>query len=505
QKRFVTQFRCHHGRVFLLHRIPYHSPHNVEPYPWGFALLQKPYTITFASHPLFQTMRGTSMSADFDLLNDLLVKARRKGADAADAVLVDAVSLSVTWRLGTLEQLERSEGSDIGLRVLIGRRQAIVSSSERTPAALEELAERAMAMARAVPEDPFCGLADSADLIREIPDLDICDLHEPSAEQLTFMVRAAEEAGRAVPGITNSHGASAGWGRRAVALVGSNGFAARYAVSHTGLSVSLLAGDEAHGMESDYDQTTAVHGADLRVPEEVGRTAAARTLKRCGARKAMTTQVPVVYDPREACSLVSHFLSAINGASVARGTTFLKDRLHQPVFAEGMGIIDDPLRRRGLRSKPCDAEGLPTRRSVLVENGVLQSWLLDQRSARQLGLASTGHASRGPSSPPAPAPTNAYLVPGALDPVALMADIREGFYVTELFGMGVNGVTGDYSCGATGFWIENGQRTYPVHEVTVAGNLKDMFRTLTVANDLEFRHGIDSPTVRIEGMTVAGQ
>jgi len=445
------------------------------------------------------------MSADFDLLNDLLVKAKRKGADAADALLVDAVSLSVTWRLGTLEHLERSEGSDIGLRILVGQRQAIVSSSERTPAALEELAERAVAMARTVPEDPFCGLADSADLIRDLPDLDIRDPDEPSAEHLTFMVRTAEDAGRAVPGITNSHGASAGWGRREVALLSSNGFGARYAVSHTGLSVSLLAGDEAQGMERDYDQTTAVHGTDLRTPEDVGRAAAARTLKRRGARKVATQMVPVVYDPREACSLLSHFLSAINGASVARGTTFLRDRLHQPVFAEGVGIVDDPLRRRGLRSKPCDAEGLPTRRSVLVENGILQSWLLDLRSARHLGLASTGHASRGPSSPPSPAPTNACLLPGQLDPAALMADIREGFYVTELFGMGVNGVTGDYSCGATGFWIENGQLTYPVHEVTVAGNLKDMFRTLAVANDLEFLYGIDSPTVRIEGMTVAGQ
>ncbi len=447
----------------------------------------------------------TDRPVDLDMLNDLIAKARRKGADAADALAVDAVSLSVAWRLGNLEQLTRSEGSDIGLRVLIGHRHAIVSSSERTPAALEELAERAVAMARTIPEDPFCGLAGPDQLVQELPDLDICDSTEPTAEGLIALARTTENAGRAVPGITNSQGATAAWSTHAVALAGSNGLAARYATSHASLSVSLLAGDNCQGMERDYDHTSAVHLADLRAAEEVGRSAASRTLQRLGARKVETRSVPVVYDPREACSLVSHFLSAINGASVARGTTFLKESLHQPVFARGVAIVDDPLRRRGLRSKPCDAEGLPTRRRMLVEDGVLQSWLLDLRAARQLGLESTGHASRGTTGPPAPAPTNAYLAPGSPEPARLIADIRQGLYVTELFGTGVNIVTGDYSCGATGFWIEGGRISYPVHEVTVAGNLKDMFRTLAIASDLEFRYGIDSPTVRIERMTVAGR
>ncbi len=449
--------------------------------------------------------RVTSMNDNLNLLNDLVTRAKNKGADEADVLLVNAVSLTVSWRLGTLERLERAEGSDIGLRVLIGHRQAMVASSDCTSPSLDDLAERAVAMARTVPEDSFCGLAEPAFLVRELPDIDILDTVEPSAEVLMTMARTAEESGRAVPGITNSQGATAAWSRRAMTLVGSNTLAIHYAGSHASLSVALLAGDEAKGMERDYDYTYAVHSTGLRAAEEVGRGAAARALKRLGARKVETQVVPVVYEPREASSLVSHFLSAINGVSVTCGTTFLKDSLHQPVFASGVTIVDDPLRQRGLRSKPCDDEGLPTQRRVLVADGILQSWLLDLRSARQLGLKSTGHASRNTSGPPVPAPTNAYLCPGSLEPAALISDIQQGLYVTELFGIGVNGVTGDYSCGAAGFWIEEGKISYPVHEVTVAGNLKKMFRTLSIANDLDFRDGIDSPTVRIEGMTVAGR
>ncbi len=446
------------------------------------------------------------LTDNINLLNDLLTRAKKMGADEADVLLVNAVSLTVSWRLGTLERLERAEGSDIGLRVLIGNRQAIVASSDSTSPSLDDLAERAVAMARTVPEDPFCGLAEPPLLVREpLPDLDILDTVEPSAEGLITMARTAEESGRAVHGITNSQGATAAWSRRAMTLVGSNKLAIHYAGSHASLSVALLAGDEEKGMERDYDYTYAVHSTGLRSAEDVGRTAAARALKRLGARKVETQVVPVVYEPREACSLVSHFLSAINGVSVTCGTTFLKDSLHQPVFAAGVTIVDDPLRQRGLRSKPCDDEGLPTKRCVLVADGVLQSWLLDLRSARQLGLRSTGHASRNTAGPPVPAPTNAYLCPGSLEPAALISDIQQGLYVTELFGIGVNGVTGDYSCGAAGFWIEEGKISYPVHEVTVAGNLKKMFKTLSIANDIEFRDGIDSPTVRIEGMTVAGR
>ena len=439
------------------------------------------------------------------LLSDLVAKARRAGADAADAVLVDSASLSLGWRLGKLERLERSESGDIGLRVLIGRRQAMVSSSDRSLAALEELVERSIAMARIVPEDPYAGLAEPDQLAREFPDLDIADPVEPGAEFLIDQVRRAEDAARSVPGVTNSEGAEAGWGRSGVAFVASNGFAHGYDMTSSSLSVSVLAGDAASGMERDYDFTAAVHLGDLRPPEEVGHEAGRRAARRLGARKVKTCKVPLIYDPRVSRGLVGNLAGAINGAAVARGTSFLKDRMGTRVFAPGIAIIDDSHRRRGLRSRPCDGEGLASFRRAVIEDGMLTTWLLDLRSARQLGLSSTGHASRGTGGPPSPAASNLYLDAGPVTVAEMVGDIRRGLYVTELFGHGVNGVTGDYSRGAAGFWIENGEITHPVSEVTVAGNLKEMFLHLTPANDLDFRHGIDAPTVRIDGMTLAGR
>ncbi|MFN3076056.1 MAG: TldD/PmbA family protein [Alphaproteobacteria bacterium] len=444
-------------------------------------------------------------SAHLNLLSDLIARARRLGADAADAVLVDSASLSVSYRLGALERLDRSEGGDIGLRVFFGRRQAIASSSDRGAAALEDLVNRVVAMARVVPEDPYCGLADPGELASNLAALDIHDPAEPTAETLITKAREAESAGRSVPGVTNSDGASASWGRSSVALAASNGFAHAYSTSGSSLSASVIAGNDADGLERDYDYTSAVYFSDLRSPEDIGLAAGTRAVARLGARKVKTQSVPVVYDERVARSLVSHLLGAINGASVARGTTFLKDRLGQAVFAPGVTIVDDPHRRRGPSSRPCDGEGVANRRRNLVENGVLTTWLLDLRSARQLGLRTTGHAARGISSPPSPSATNVHLEAGQLSPAQLMADIRQGFYITELFGMGVNGITGDYSLGAAGRWIENGVPAYPVHEVTVAGNLVEMFRHLTPANDLALRFGTESPTVRVDGMTVAGR
>jgi PmbA protein len=439
-----------------------------------------------------------------DLLDRLVRDARKAGADAADALLVEGRSLSLAFRLGKVERLERSEGIDLGLRVFVGRRQAIVSSSDVSAEALAGLVERVMAMARQVPEDPFCGLAVPEDLAGEIPDVDSCDPAEPSEQALVERARSAEEAARAVPGITNSEGAEASWGTSQVALVASNGFARRQAGSHHSLSVSVLAGTGT-AMERDYDYTGAVYGADLRAPEEVGRSAGERAVRRLGPRKRETTRVPVVFEPRVARSLLGHLAGAINGAAIARGTSFLKDRLGEPVFAPGVTVVDDPHRRRGLRSKPFDAEGVATRRRNVVADGRLTTWILDLRSARQLGLKTTGHASRGTGGPPSPAVTNLYLEPGAVPPADLMADIASGLYVTEMIGFGVNGVTGDYSRGAAGLWIENGRPAYPVSELTVAGNLKDMFARLTAADDLEFRYGVDAPTVRIDGMTVAGR
>ncbi len=438
-----------------------------------------------------------------ELLDSLIAKAKSAGAEAADALVARAVSLSYAQRLGALERLEREENHNLGLRVLIGKRQAVVSSTDMSPAALDELATRAVAMARSVPEDAYCGLAEPDLLATEFPELDICDETEPPVETVIERARACEDAARSVAGITNSEGAEAGWSLSHIALAGSNGFAGSYAISRHSLGVSVLAG-EGLGMERDYDFSTSVHGGDLDDPVEVGRKAAHKAVKRLGARKAATGRVPVVFDPRVAGGLIGHLAGAINGAAVARGTSFLKDKMGERIFAEGIRIVDDPHRPRGLRSKPFDGEGVANHRLDVIEDGRLTSWILDLASARQLGLGTNGRAARGTSSPPGPSTTNLYLEPGSLSPAELMADIKQGFYVTEMMGMGVNGVTGDYSRGAAGFWIENGELTYPVSEMTVAGNLKDMFPQLTPASDLEFRYGTNAPTLRVEGMTVAG-
>ncbi|HZU89325.1 MAG TPA: TldD/PmbA family protein [Stellaceae bacterium] len=438
-----------------------------------------------------------------DLLQDLVARARRAGADAADAIMVEGVSLSHARRLGKTEKLERAEGQDLGLRVLIGRRQAIVSSSDRTPAALAELVERAVAMARTVPEDPYCGLAEPDEIARDWPRLDMLDPEEPAVAVLIERARAAEEAALAVAGVSNSEGAEAGWGRSRIALVASNGFAGGYAGSSHGVSVAVLGGSGTV-MERDWDFSSAVYAADLKDPAAIGKSAGERTVRRLNPRKMPTCRCPVVFEPRVARGFLSYLMGAIAGPAIARGTSFLKDRLQQRIFPEAITIIDDPHRPRGLRSKPFDGEGVANRRRALVDRGVLTSWILDLRSARQLGLKTTGHAARGTSSPPSPAATNLWIEPGALSPQELIADIKSGFYVTEMMGMGVNGVTGDYSRGAAGFWIDSGEIAFPVSEMTVAGNLKDMFLRLVVANDLEFKAGADAPTLRIDDLTVAG-
>jgi len=441
--------------------------------------------------------------AALDLLQDLIGRARRAGADAADAVLFEGVSLSHARRLGKTEKLERSEGQDLGLRVFIGRQQAVVSSTDRSPEALAQLVERAVAMARTVPEDPYCGIADPAEITHAWPSLDMLDPAEPTAEVLIERARAAEEAALAVTGVTNSEGAEAGWARSSVALAASNGFAGAYSGSSHGVSASVIGGSGT-GMERDYDFSSAIFAADLRDPAEVGKSAGERAVKRLGAKKMPTCRCPVVFDPRVARGFISHLLGAISGPAIARGTSFLKDRLGERIFPEAIAIIDDPHRRRGLRSKPFDAEGIANRRRAIIDKGVLTTWLLDLRSARQLGLETTGHAARGTASPPSPSATNVWIEPGALSPQALIADIESGFYVTEMMGMGVNGVTGDYSRGAAGFWIDKGEIAFPVSEMTVAGNLKDIFARLQAANDLEFKAGADSPTLRVDDLTVAG-
>ena len=437
------------------------------------------------------------------VLSRLIQSAKNAGADAADALLVESVSASVSYRLGNLEDVERAESADLGLRVFVGQRVAFISSTDFSPEAIDALPGRAVAMAKLAPEDKFAGLAPTDRLAKNIPALDLEDAAEPSADTLIERARSAEGAALAVPGVTNSEGGSANFSRSAVSLATSVGFFGRYAGTSHGIGVAVLAG-EGTEMQTDYDSASARHAGDLEAAEAVGKSAGERAVARLNPRKVPSQAVPIIYAPRVSNGIVGHFASAISGASIARGVSFLKDRMNQKVFAPGITIVDDPHRVRGLRSKPFDGEGVANARRALIDDGVLQTWLLDCASARQLGLETTGHAARGTGGPPSPSATNLYMEPGALSPDALIADIKSGFYVTELMGMGVNGVTGDYSRGASGFWIENGKLAFPVAEVTIAGNLKDIFVNLTPANDLEFRYGTNAPTLRVEGMTVAG-
>jgi PmbA protein len=443
-------------------------------------------------------------SALIDLADRLVAAARSAGADAADAVAVRSISLSVEVRDGAVEESERSEADDVGLRVLVGRRQAVVSTNDVSSDRVDALAERAVAMARAAPEDRFAGLADAGLLAKTLPALDLLDPDLPSVERLEILARDAEAAGLAVKGVTKSGGASASAGIGGLVLVTSHGFRGDYLGSRHGVSMTAIAG-EGTAMERDYDYSSALHAADLESAAKVGRTAGERAVERLNPRKVETKRLPVVFDPRVAGSLVSHLASAINGSAIARKTSFLQDKLGARLFAPGIRIVDDPLRRRGLRSRPFDGEGVSAKPLALVEDGVLMSWILDSATARELDGVTTGHAQRGVSSSPSPSPTNLYLEGGAQSPQALIADIGEGFYVTDLIGMGVNTVTGDYSRGAAGFWIENGARTFAVSEVTIAGSLAEIFRSLTPANDLEFRFGVNAPTSRVEGLTIAGR
>ncbi|WP_407166713.1 TldD/PmbA family protein [Bradyrhizobium sp. ORS 111] len=439
-----------------------------------------------------------------ELAQRLVDAARRAGADAADAVAVRGISQGVEVRDGRVEETERSEGDDVGLRVFVGQRQAVVSTNDVTGDGIAKLAERAVAMARVAPDDKYVGLADPALLAHDFPDLDLLDRKVPSTAELERRAMEAEAAALAVKGVTKSGGASASTGIGGMVLVTSTGFHGSYLRSSQSISTTAISG-EGTGMERDYDFTSALHASDLDAPAVVGRKAGERAVARSNPRKVETCKVPVVYDPRVAGSMVGHLVGAINGASIARKTSFLKDRLGEQLFSKNIRIIDDPLRVRGLRSQTFDAEGVKVKKTALIDDGVLTTWILDSATARELGLATTGHAHRGVSSSPSPGSYNLHLEPGTVTPQELISDIRQGFYVTDLIGSGVNGVTGDYSRGASGFWIENGEITYPVSEVTIAGHLLPMFKSLVAANDLEFRYGVNSPTLRIEGLTLGGR
>lgn len=438
-----------------------------------------------------------------DLAERLVAAARRAGADQADALAIRSVSLSVGVRDGAVEESERSEGDDVGLRVLVGHKQAVVSTNDLNLDGLDALAERAVAMARVAPDDRFAGLADPALLARTFPALDLLDPDMPTVETLEARARETEAACLSVAGVSKSGGAAAACGIGGMVLATSHGFQGATIGSRHSISMSAIAGDGT-GMEQDYDYSSTLHAADLDSVEVIGRRAGERAVKRLNPRKVTTRRVPVVFDTRISGSLVGHLATAANGNLIARKTSFLREKLGERIFAPGIEIIDDPLRKRGLRSRPFDAEGVATSVRKLVEKGVLKTWLLDCATARELGLQTTGHALRGASSTPSPGPSNLHLAPGAKSPNDLIGEIQDGFYVTNLIGMGVNPVTGDYSRGASGFWIENGEVTYPVSEVTIAGHLLEMFASLTPANDLAFRYGTNAPTLRVEGLTVAG-
>lgn len=438
-----------------------------------------------------------------DILDDLVKTAIAKGADAADAIRVQGTSTSVSWRLGEIEEIERSEAHDLGLRVLIGKQQAFVSSNDTSENVLEDLVDRALDMARNMPEDEFCGLADPALLSKDFPALDLYDGTTKSAEELAETAKQAEEAAMAVEGITNSEGASSSYGHSSIALATSDGFRGSYSSSSHSIGVSVIAG-EGTGMERDYDFDSKRHLEDLRSAGDIGALAGKRAVEILNPRKVASTQVPVIFSNRVSSSIVGHLSGAIAGSAVARGTSFLKDKMDQQVLSKGLNIVDDPHRVRGAASKPFDGEGVKNGRLNLVEDGILQSWILNSASAKQLGLQTNGRASRGTSSPPGSSTTNLYLEAGTLSHDDMVKDIKDGFYITSLIGFGVNGVTGDYSRGASGFWIENGELVYPVSELTVAGNLLDMFMNLTPADDLEFKSTTNAPSLRIDGMMVAG-
>jgi len=443
-----------------------------------------------------------TVSEALDRAQMLCDAATKAGADAADALYYCNAATSVSMRLGALEDVERSEGQDISLRVFVGQRSASVSTADMDAGELAKLVERCVAMAREAPEDPYAGLAPEDRLFRgPVPDYDLDDGSEADPQALREAALAVEEAARAVAGVTNSEGGSASHSRTRFALATSHGFAGGYGSSGHSLSASVIAGEGA-AMQRDYGWHSAHHLSDLESVEDIGTRAGTRAVARLNPGKPPAGKLPVLLDPRVSGGIIGHLLSAIAGPAVARGTSFLLGKEERQLFDRAIVIRDDPHRPRGLRSRAFDGEGLPTAPRDIVTGGRITGWLLDTASAKQLGLQPTGHASRGGGAAGVTA-SNLHLAAGTQSPEALMADIKEGVYLTELIGQGVNPVTGDYSRGASGFLIRDGRIAGPIAEFTVAGNLVDMFAALVPANDLEFRHAVNAPTLRIDGMTVA--
>ncbi len=436
----------------------------------------------------------------------LLVAARKAGAEAADAMAVDGTSVSIDVRNGALEQAERSEGVEIGLRVLVGKRQACVSASDISARTMDEMAERAVAMAREAPEDATAGLADPSQLAQawDVGALDLVDeTAEPSAAELQDRALRAEAAALSVPGISKSEQSSASYSQRRVWLAATNGFQGGYARTSHAVSAVAITG-EGTGMERDWAAESRIHAGDMPTPESVGLLAGERTVARAGARKPKTGAYPVLYDERIAAGLIGHLLGAINGSSIARGSSWLRDALGQQVLPKSLSLHENPLRPRVGGSRPFDAEGLATRPRDIVAEGVLTGWVLDLGTGRKLGLDSTANASRGTSSPPSPSVSNVALTQGPASRADLIRDMGTGLLVTSLIGSSINPTTGDYSRGASGFWVENGQIAFPVNECTIAGNLRDMLLRITPANDARAHLSVVVPSLLVEGLTLAG-
>jgi PmbA protein len=437
------------------------------------------------------------------IAQSLVERGIAAGATAADALYAGDRSSSVQVRLGEIDAVSRSEGEEIGLRLFAGQRSATVASSDLSDEALAILVERCLAMANEAPEDPFTGLAPEALLQRgELPFLDTDDPREPDPAELRGRALEAEQAALAVPGVTNSSGAGASASASIIALATSGGFAGAYRTSSHGCSAAVVAGEGAF-MQRDHSWHGARYCEDLEDPAHIGRRAGERAVARLNPKRPKPGKYPVLFDPRVSSTLLNHFAGAITGSSIARRTSFLQDKLGEAIFASGVTIVDDPLRRRGLRSRPFDAEGVRVSRSELVCDGKLDSWIAESASARQLGIEPTGHASRGVGGAPGATPSNLYMEPGARSREELLAAFPEAVLIIELIGQGVNGVTGDYSRGAVGFMVRGGEIAEPVAEITVAANLLDMFATLEPASDLEFRRGMDAPTILIPEMMVA--
>ena len=440
-----------------------------------------------------------------DLTLALLEAAKKAGADSADALAVNGTAVSIEIRKGALEQAERSEGVEIGLRVLMGRRQACVSASDTSAATIQALAERAVAMAREAPEDPSAGLADPDQLARswDLAALDLADpADDPGAAVLEASARDVEAAALETAGITQVEAAAA-YSRRQLHLAATNGFSGGYGRTSTSLSAVAFTG-QGTGMQRDYAGEGRVYASDMPGAEAIGRLAAERTLQRVGSVKPRTGTFPVVYDERVASSLIGHLLSAINGSSIARGSSWARDLLGKPVLPSGLSLIEDPHRARIGSSRPFDGEGLATHRREIVADGVLAGWVLDLATGRKLGMASTGNASRGTSAPPSPSTTNLDLTLGSVSRADLLAQMGTGLLVTSMIGSTISLTTGDYSRGASGFWVENGQLAYPVHECTIAGNLRDMLLRIIPANDARAHLSTRVPSILIDGMTLAG-